>query len=208
MKARPYDLCNKIIVIVNVALFLGLDLFGDTENTVFMFEHGAMYPLAVLQGGEWYRMFSCMFLHFGVQHLANNMLILYFLGQNLEQVLGHVKYVLLYFLSGLGGSALSLYFMVRQQDYAVSAGASGAIFGVIGASIYIALRNKGRLGDLTSKRLVFMAALSLYYGFTATGVDNLAHIGGLISGFILAALLYHKQDLTSTNQDFASANQD
>lgn len=197
MKPRPYDLCNKIIVIINVVVFLGLDLFGDTESTAFMFEHGAMYPLAVLQEQEWYRLFSCMFLHFGVQHLANNMLILYFLGQNLELVLGHVKYVVLYLLSGLGGSVLSLYFMIRRQDYAVSAGASGAIFGVIGALIYIALRNKGRLGDLTSKRLVFMAALSLYYGFTATGVDNSAHIGGLISGFVLAVLLYRRRDLYS-----------
>lgn len=195
MSSKPYDICNKAIVVINILVFLVLEIMGNTQETIFMYQHGAMYPEAVLAGGEWYRMITCMFLHFGIRHLGNNMLILFFMGDYLERALGHVKFVFLYFLSGLGGSALSLLFMVYSKDYAVSAGASGAIFGVIGALIYIVIRNKGRLENLTAHRLIFMAVLSLYYGFTATGVDNLAHVGGLVSGILLAVLLYRKRPL-------------
>ncbi len=193
MRKRPYDICNKVIVALNVLVFFVLDLMGDTESGSFMYAHGAMFPDAVLADGEWYRLVTCMFVHFGIRHVANNMLILFFLGDNLERALGHVKYVILYLLSGLGGSVCSLLYMARTGDYAVSGGASGAIFGVIGALIYIVVRNRGRLEDLTANRLIFMAVLTLYYGFTATGVDNLAHVGGLVSGILLGLLLYRKK---------------
>ena len=74
-----------------------------------------------------------------------------------------------------------------------SAGASGAVFAVLGAMIYVLLRHRGRLQDLTVRGMLFMAALSLYYGFTSAGVDNAAHVGGLICGLILALLLYHPE---------------
>ena len=193
MRKRPYDICNKVIVALNVLVFFVLDLMGDTESGSFMYAHGAMFPDAVLADGEWYRLVTCMFVHFGIRHVANNMLILFFLGDNLERALGHVKYVILYLLSGLGGSVCSLLYMARTGDYAVSGGASGAIFGVIGALIYIVVRNRGRLEDLMANRLIFMAVLTLYYGFTATGVDNLAHVGGLVSGILLGLLLYRKK---------------
>lgn len=193
MRTKPYDICNKIVVIFNILIFFVLEWMGTPQSATFMYEHGAMYPDAVMVDGEWYRLFTCMFMHFGIEHLGNNMLILFFLGDNLERAVGHVKYLLIYILSGLGGSVLSMLFMIQSQEYAVSGGASGAIFGVVGALIYIVIRNKGRLEDLTTRQLVFMAILSLYHGFTATGVDNFAHIGGLVCGFLLAVLLYWKK---------------
>lgn len=193
MRTKSYDICNKIIVAINIIVFLILEWLGDTESSMFMYEHGAMFPEAVLAEQEWYRLFTCMFIHFGIQHLGNNMLILFFLGDNLERAMGHVKYLMVYILSGLCGSCLSMMHMVQSGDYAVSGGASGAIFGVIGALIYVVVRNRGKLEELTTKRLILMAALSLYHGFTASGVDNLAHIGGIVSGFILAVLLYRKK---------------
>ena len=193
MQRNPYDICNKAIVVINILVFLVFEWLGDTENAIFMYNHGAMYPDAVLIEGEWYRIVTCMFIHFGIHHLGNNMLILFFLGDNLERALGHVKFTILYLLSGMTGSLLSMVYMLKTQDYAVSGGASGAIFGVIGALIYIVARNRGRLEDLTSKRLIFMAALSLYHGFTSVGVDNFAHVGGLVGGFILAVILYRKK---------------
>ena len=78
-------------------------------------------------------------------------------------------------------------------DYAVSAGASGAVFGIIGALVYVAMRNHGRIGDVSERGLLLMAALTLYHGFTSTGIDNLAHIGGFVSGFLLGVLLYWKR---------------
>lgn len=194
MIRRPYDICNKAFVILNILIFFILELLGDTESGAFMYQYGAMYPDAVIADGQWYRLFTCMFMHFGIEHLGNNMLILFFLGDNLERALGHIKYVIIYLLSGLGGSVLSMIFMIKTQNYAVSGGASGAIFGVIGALIYVLFRNKGRLEDLTARQVVFMALLSLYHGFTAKGVDNIAHVGGLISGFLLSVLLYWRKD--------------
>ena len=82
---------------------------------------------------------------------------------------------------------------LQTGEYVVSAGASGAIFGVIGALLYVAVRNRGRIGNISGRGILFMVVVSLYYGFTSGGVDNLAHIGGLVSGFLLGVLLYWKR---------------
>lgn len=202
MQWKSSDICNKVLVALNIIVFLVLEFLGDTEDAVFMYEHGGMFPVDVLEVGQWYRLVTCMFLHFGIRHLGNNMVVLFFLGDNLERALGHVRYVILYFVSGVCGSLLSAVIMLRTGDYAVSAGASGAIFGVIGGLIYVLVRNHGRLEDLTAKRLIFMAALSLYLGFASTGVDNYAHLGGMLSGMALAILLYRKK--TRSAGDYGS----
>ena len=82
---------------------------------------------------------------------------------------------------------------IRTEEYAVSAGASGAIFAVIGALLYVIIRNKGRLGEITFQRMALMAVLSILQGFTETGTDNAAHVGGFAAGFILAVFLYHRK---------------
>ena len=184
--------CTIFLVAVNVIVFFALSFQGMTEDGAFMLEHGAMYVPRVIESGEFYRLFTSMFMHFGFPHLVNNMLMLVVMGMMLEKELGKIKYLLLYLISGLGGNLLSAMWDILANDYAVSAGASGAIFGVIGALLYIAIRNRGRIGNVSGRGLLFMIALSLYYGFTSGGVDNLAHIGGLLSGFILSILLYRK----------------
>lgn len=181
-----------LLVIVNVVVFFGLSFSGMTEDAVFMLKHGAMYTPLVQASGEYYRLFTSMFMHFGFEHLMNNMLILIVMGFILEPQLGTVRYLILYLFSGLGGNAISAGWEWLTNDYAVSAGASGAIFGVIGGLLYITIRNRGRIGNLTERGLIFMIVLSLYYGFTSSGVDNMAHIGGLLSGFIFGILLYRK----------------
>ena len=122
------------------------------------------------------------------------MVVLAAVGWNLEYELGGLKFLILYLLSGLGGNVLSAWWDIRMGEYAISAGASGAIFGVIGALLYVAIRNKGRIGDISGRGILFMIALSLYYGFSSGGVDNMAHIGGLAAGFVLSVLLYRKKD--------------
>ena len=196
---RPYKKPRKIafvnigIVVVNILVFLFLDYLGNTEDAVFMAHYGAIFPSFIVEQKEYYRLLTGMFMHFGINHLVNNMLVLFFLGDNLERAVGHWRYLIIYLLSGLGAGSLSVYMMIRSGDYAVSAGASGAIFGMVGALLYIVIRNRGRLENVTTKRLGFMILLSLYLGFTSAGVDNMAHVGGLISGFLLAVILYHKK---------------
>ena len=106
-----------------------------------MLEHGACYTPYVLEHHEYYRLFTCMFLHFGIQHLIGNMLVLIFLGDTLEQTVGKIRYLIIYILGGLAGNLLSMYHSIQTQDFAVSAGASGAIFAVVGALIYIVAVN-------------------------------------------------------------------
>ena len=187
---RPRAFVNTAIVIINIAVFLVLELFGSTENISYMVEHGASYAPYIYYGKEYYRLFTAMFLHFGISHLASNMLVLFFLGDNVERALGHWKYLVVYLFSGLAGSGLSFVHAMLSGDYAVSAGASGAIFGVIGALFYIVIRNRGRLEDMTTRKLGFLIFISLYHGITGSGVDNYAHIGGLAGGILSAIVLY------------------
>ena len=180
-----------LLILLNTLIFLIVEFTGGSENGQHMLECGAAYAPLILEQGQWYRVFSSMFLHFGAPHLINNMLVLFVLGQRLEPAVGGVRYLLIYLLSGFGGNVISLGLEMKSSNYAVSAGASGAVFGVMGAMIYVILRNKGRVADLSIKKMMIMAAFSLYFGFTSTGVDNAAHVGGLICGFLAALLLYH-----------------
>ena len=193
MRRKPEAICTAALIAVNAAVFLVLSLFGDTEDPAFMLRHGAMYEEYVIRGREYYRLFTCLFLHFGIEHLLNNMVLLGALGWNLEAVTGKTRFLAIYFGSGLAGNLLSLFFNRASGENVVSAGASGAIFGLMGALLYVVIINRGRLGRLTGRGMLFMAALSLYFGFTSTGVDNLAHIGGIVTGFLLAVVLYRRR---------------
>ena len=113
----------------------------------------------------------------------NNMVILFVLGDNLERALGKVKYLVFYLICGVGANVFSMVVSIREYELAVSAGASGAIFGVIGGLLYVVIRNRGRLEDLSTRQLALFVACSLYFGFTSTGIDNAAHVGGLVLGF-------------------------
>ena len=193
-KNRMNAPCTIILAAINVIVFFVLSLRGMTENGMFLLEHGAMYVPKVIEDREIYRLFTSMFLHFGFQHLMNNMITLAVIGWNLELEIGKFRFLLIYILSGLGGNLLSAFYDIWTAEYAVSAGASGAIFGVIGALLYIVMRNKGRIRDISGKGVLFMIVISLYYGITSGGVDNMAHIGGLVTGFVLSVLLYRKAD--------------
>ena len=179
------------LILLNILVFLAVEFTGSSQNTMHMLDCGAAYTPMIVQGGEYYRLFTCMFLHFGIEHLLNNMLVLFVLGSRLERVIGKIKFLLIYLLGGVLGNIISLYLELHAQNFAVSAGASGAVFAVMGAMIYIVIRNKGRLGDLSMRQILIMAAFSLYFGFASTGVDNTAHVAGMVSGFLLAVLLYH-----------------
>jgi len=154
-----------------------------------------MYPPLIFEDAQYYRLITCIFLHFGIDHLMNNMVMLGALGWNLEKEIGSFKFLLIYFVSGIGANLISLAMDFYTGNLAVSAGASGAIFGLLGALLWVVIRNRGKAGRLTGRGMPFMVLLSLYFGFTSTGVDNAAHVGGLICGFLTAVLLYHGRNV-------------
>lgn len=194
MRNKPEAPCTVALIVINVAVFFIMSLFGNTEDVMFMLEHGAMFEPLITEEHEYYRIITSMFLHFGIEHLLNNMVMLGALGWNLELETGKIRFLIIYLVSGIGGNLLSLYLGVSSAEYAVSAGASGAIFGLMGALLYVAARNRGRMGRISGKGVLFMIALSLYFGITSSGIDNVAHIGGLLCGFILAVILYRKKN--------------
>lgn len=193
MRQKPEAMCTTVLIIANAAVFFIMLLIGDPEDTYFMMNHGAMYEPAIVEGQEYYRIFTSMFLHFGITHLLNNMVMLGALGWNLELETGKVKFLIIYFGSGITGNLLSLFINMSTGENVVSAGALGAVFGLMGALFYVVIANRGRIGRLSGRGMIFMILLSLYFGLTSSGVNNEAHIGGLICGFILAAVLYRRK---------------
>ena len=182
---------TALLIFFNLLVFMITEITGSSLDTAHMVKCGASFAPYIVEEGQIYRIFTCMFLHFGMTHLANNMVVLFVLGQRLEPVLGKIRFLLVYFLGGLGGNIISLYLEIKRQDLTVSAGASGAVFALMGGMVYVLIRHKGRVKDLTARKIMIMVFFSLYFGFTSSGVDNAAHIGGLICGFLVAAIVYH-----------------
>lgn len=189
---------NTVIIAANVVVFIFMVLTGDPQSTVYMYEHGANFWPDVFEGHEYYRLITCAFIHFDITHIFNNMLVLAFIGDNLERALGSVKYLILYFVSAIGASLISDAAAMMRESYNISGGASGAVFGVVGALFVIVILNHGRLDDISSRQLGLFAILSVYHGVTSAGIDNAAHVGGLAVGAVLALLLYRRKRSNDT----------
>lgn len=180
------------LIIINIAVFFLAEVIsGSTENTRTLIVWGGAY-VPYVRNGEYWRLFTAMFLHAGIRHLLNNMLILFVMGQHLEYLTGKIRFAVLYLAGGLIANYAAFRWYDASGTETVAVGASGAIFAVIGALIWIILRNRGRADGLTLRQMMIMLAFSLYFGFVSAGVSNIAHISGLIAGFIISILLYRK----------------
>ena len=196
---------NTIIIVINVVVFAVLTFLGDTTDVQFMHHHGANFWPSVIEEHEYYRLLTCTFIHFGISHLFNNMLVLAYIGDNLERALGKVKYLVLYLAAGIGSSAVSAVWSMFKDEYSVSGGASGAIFGVVGALLVIVIKNRGQLEDLSSRQLMFFAGFSIYHGVTSAGIDKMAHISGFLIGALLGGLLYRRKRYWKQNSKGTAA---
>lgn len=190
--AKYFAKCNTFIVIINILVFLFIEGNNTSIMTNTALDKGALYWPAIRYHDEYYRLFTYMFLHGGIQHLVNNMIVLLIIGDNMERAAGKWKYLLIYFGSGVIAGIASMSYNMVNNTNTVSIGASGAIFGVVGAMAYIVAVNKGRLEDISTRQIILFVVFSLYGGLTSQGVDNAAHIGGLAAGIVLAAILYRK----------------
>lgn len=183
-RGQELPIVSGILVAVNVIVYLICTFTGD-----LLYNIGELDAAAVLLRGEYGRIIYSMFLHAGIEHLFNNMVILFFLGAMIEKVTGHPQLLLIYLLSGIGGNICSLLYKVIAMDSMASVGASGAIFGLDGVLLAWILFDREDMPDVTPRRVVLMIILSLYSGFTAQNIDNAAHVGGLLTGFAAGALL-------------------
>lgn len=167
------------LILINAGCFFIPILLGQYDVWI---RAGMDSRELVFGQGQIYRLFTSMFLHGGWDHLLNNMLVLAVLGMYLEPVLGHLRYTGIYLLSGIGAAVFSAALSVGGQG---SIGASGAIFGLTGALLAEVLFWRRKIPQLTPRRVLFMCIASLYGGFVTVNVDNAAHIGGLLVGFLL-----------------------
>lgn len=177
------------LILLNIIFFIWLEIGGSTYDPLYMLSKGALYYKNVLDGNEYYRLFTAMFMHYGFAHLFDNMFSLALLGHEAEKFYGRIKYIVIYILSGIIGNIASVLYFQREGIYAISAGASGAIYGVIGALIVKIIEEKGKSRNALGKILVVL--LLLYSAGRDTGtVDNVAHIAGLAAGFIIGSVSY------------------
>lgn len=186
LKEKSY--ITILITFINAIIFLICTFTGD-----LLYNIGELNVIRVFQDGEYYRIFTCMFLHGDINHLFSNMIIFFFLGEIVEESIGHIKYLFLYFTAGIGGGLLSMGYSFYLGTFINSIGASGAIFGVTGALLWLVIVHKGRLESITLGKILFLIVYSLYSGFTSTNVDNAAHIGGLITGLLFTIVFYRNR---------------
>ncbi|MCR5788119.1 MAG: rhomboid family intramembrane serine protease [Bacilli bacterium] len=175
-KEKPI-IITKILMLACVIYFLVI--FFKTHNEFSasnLVYYGANYR-DLVKSGEWYRLFSCMFLHANFLHLIINMYALKLIGYQLETYLGKVKFLIVFIISGLVGSLFSAIF-----TNAVSVGASGAIFGLLGSLMYFAYHYRLVLGNTLKNDIIPVLIINLLIGFTIPGIDISAHLGGLIGG--------------------------
>ena len=175
-------------VILTINIFMYLWSAASTE----ILNWGALTWMHAFKQGELYRLVTSNFLHNGFDHLFNNMIVFVLIGSRLEPIFGRARYVALYMGAGLCGSIVSAVYYMNMGEMVASVGASGAIFGLIGAMLWILIKNRGYQKEFYGGGFALMIAGSLYHGFSTMGVDNAAHIGGCIGGFLLAILLYRQ----------------
>ena len=175
-------------VILTINIFMYLWSAASTE----ILNWGALTWMHAFKQGELYRLVTSNFLHNGFDHLFNNMIVFVLIGSRLEPIFGRARYVALYMGAGLCGSIVSAVYYMNMGEMVASVGASGAIFGLIGAMLWILIKNRGYQKEFYGGGVALMIAGSLYHGFSTMGVDNAAHIGGCIGGFFFAILLYRQ----------------
>ncbi|MFF4650256.1 rhomboid family intramembrane serine protease [Streptomyces sp. NPDC001380] len=174
-------LVTKVLIGINVAVYLLVQLVGPSllEQLVLV-GRDPVRGVGVAYGpDQWYRLVTAVFLHWNWWHIGLNMLSLWWIGPQLEQALGRLRFVVLYVVSGLVGSALS--FAVAGADGS-SLGASGAIFGLLGATVVL-----HRVSGYSLGPIVALVAVNLVLTFSMSGIDWRAHVGGLVAGAVMGA---------------------
>ncbi|MEG0254946.1 MAG: rhomboid family intramembrane serine protease [Vagococcus sp.] len=179
---------------IQVIVFLGMELMGakngvlnGSENSAILYLFGAMSPQAIIQNHEYWRFVTPIFVHIGLTHLALNSLSLYFVGRILEPIIGHVRFFILYILSGIIGNLLSFAF---GSSYGLSAGASTSLFGIFAAFIVLGkIYRYHPLIQQMSQSMTLLIIINLVMNIFDSGVDILGHIGGALGGVLLMIVL-------------------
>lgn len=184
---NPQALVTTAILVVNILVWLLMEVIGGSrggsESTDVLVEFGAKYTSKIIEG-EYWRLFTSMFLHIGIAHLVFNSFALYQLGTGVEYLYGSKKFSLIYVLAGLWGSVASFLFSPN-----ISAGASGAIFGLFGALLYFGRREPKIFARGLGSGILVALVVNLVFGLLNPRIDNYAHVGGLLGGYLTSSAI-------------------
>jgi len=175
---------TPLLIFICMVMFLLMYIVGNGSEDVYTLLYFGANSQALIKSGEVWRLLTSVFLHIGIAHLVVNMYSLFIIGKQLENFLGKIKYVLVFIISGIVGSLLSA--VVHDT---VSAGASGAIFGLLGALLYFGYHYRLYLGSVLKSQVIPVILINLMIGFMLPGIDNFAHIGGLAGGYLATMAL-------------------
>lgn len=185
--AKRTPVVTYILMAINIIMFLFLAFKGGNIwelDANLLEKYGALVsPEYLIKPIDYLRLITSIFLHGGIIHLLFNMYALYVIGPQLESFFGKIKYLIIYLISGICGNLLSL--LLLNGNY-VSVGASGAIFGLLGALLYFGYHYRVYLSGVVKSQIIPLIVANLVIGFFITGINNMAHIGGLIGGFLIA----------------------
>lgn len=176
-----------VLIMINAVVFIAETTAGGSTNTDVAIRFGAQYT-PLIQQGQWWRLFTSMFLHFGIMHIATNMYALYSLGTSVERMFGHGRFLIIYLVSGFCGNLLSYLIERQTHHYAVSAGASGAIFGLMGVFLMMALMPRWR-SYVPVRSVLINLGINLAVGFSNRQINMNAHLGGLIGGMLCTLVM-------------------
>ena len=200
-KKEPVKIKHKILnftnllILINVLIHIVLEAVGDPSDAEFLLENGGVCVENILHG-EVYRFFTSMFMHADYSHLAGNMFVLFLAGRNLENMIGRWKFFVIYMVSGLGAGVISMLYYLLARQNVVCVGASGAIYGIVGAMIWALIIHAGKRRKFVLWQVIVGGALSLGQGFLPQeGVSVSAHIGGFIVGFLMALIMCRKRGI-------------
>lgn len=177
-------LFTYILLGLQVIIFLLLEVMGGSSNTQTLIRFGAKYNPLIIEG-QWWRFITPIFLHIGIIHLLMNSLALYYLGPTIERIYGRIRFLIIYLIAGFTGTLASFLF-----SSSVSAGASGAIFGCFGALLYLGAVYPKLFFRTMGTNVIVVIVINLIFGYSVSGIDNFGHIGGLVGGFLAAAIVH------------------
>ena len=183
-KPKKIVVTNILIVLNILVFFVVFALSGANLNVLHLLRYGALNSVLV-QNGEFWRLITAGFLHGGIFHLLFNMYSLYIIGTQIENFVGKWKFLAIYFCSMITASLMSCVISPNS----VSVGASGAIFGLLGALVYFGYHYRLYLGSVLRNQIIPLILFNLLLGFMVSGIDNAAHIGGLIGGLLVSMAL-------------------
>lgn len=176
-------LWTYVLIAMNALVFLAMTLMGGSTNTYVLALFGAKVNELIV-AGEWWRFITPAFIHIGMTHLLMNMVSLFILGTMVEKIFGGWRFLIIYFVSGLTGVIASFVY-----SDSLSAGASGAIFGLFGALLYLIIKKPQIYWKTLGVNVLLLLGINLVYGFVVSSVDQYAHIGGLIGGLLAAYIV-------------------